>query len=90
MRRFALSTLAAAGVFTLIACEQQPETTVASRAIEAQRNFDRIDGNKDGVLSRSEASTFGGLDFEAADTDGNAALTPDEFEVAVLGTTPRG
>ena len=90
MRAFAYTTLAAVGFLGLSACDEQPETTALSKILEAQRTFERLDGNKDGVVSNNEAATVASIDFGTADKDKNGALTPEEFEVAVVDPTPPG
>jgi EF hand domain-containing protein len=91
MKQLTLATLAAIGVFSLAACEQQqPANSSLSKALEAQRAFERADGNKDGVVSNGEAAAVANLDFGTADKDKNGALTPEEFEVALGASTPRG
>jgi hypothetical protein len=90
MRPFAFATLAAISFFGLTACNQEPETTALSKILEAQRTFERLDGNKDGVVSNNEAATVASIDFGTADKDKNGALTPEEFEVAVVDPTPPG
>jgi len=88
MKHLILATSAALGLATLAACEQEaPKTDLFA----AQKAFDRADSNKDGVVTQNEATIVPNLDFAAADTDKNAALTPEEFTVAVGPLlTPRG
>jgi hypothetical protein len=89
MKYSAVATLAAS-VCLLAACDQQPETSSIGSALEAQREFDLADANKDGVVTRSEASSLTNLDFGTADADGNQTLTPQEFEVALTRPAPPG
>jgi hypothetical protein len=87
MKQLILATLAASGLATLAACEQEaPKTDLFA----AQKSFDRADANKDGVVTQNEASIVPNLDFTAADTDKNAALSPEEFTVALGHVTPPG
>lgn len=89
MKSLAFATLAALSLCVLAACEQQPESSPLSKALEAERTFQRVDGNKDGVVSSNEASAVANLDFGTADKDRNGALTPEEFEVAVINSSSR-
>jgi Ca2+-binding EF-hand superfamily protein len=89
MRVFVFVALAALGI-SLGACEKQPENSAMNKVFDAQKAFERADDNKDGVVSRGEAGVVANLDFQTADTDHNAALTPEEFEVAFLDAAPRG
>ena len=74
MKSLAFATLVALSLCVLAACEQQPESSPLSKVLEAERTFQRLDGNKDGVVSSNEASTVANLDFGAADADRNGAL----------------
>jgi hypothetical protein len=87
MKHLALTTLVAMGLSTLAACDRQ-EPAVDLFAV--QRSFDTADSNKDGVVSQQEASSVRNLDFAAADTDKNAALSPEEFQVAIADSLPPG
>ncbi len=87
MKSLALATLTALSTCVLAACDQ-PESSPLSKVLEAERTFQRLDGNKDGVVSSNEASTVANLDFGAADADRNGALSPEEFEVAVVSSAP--
>jgi hypothetical protein len=88
MKQLTIATLAALGMATLTACEQKaPQVDLFA----AQKSFDAADDNKDGVVTENEAGSVPNLDFVAADTDKNAALTPEEFTVAFAATSqPRG
>lgn len=57
---------------------------------QAQVTFDTADKNKDGEVSRDEASDVDGLNFTAADTDDDQSLSRQEFQVAMAGRQPRG
>jgi hypothetical protein len=87
MKTAGILALAIMGAAGLAACESEPESTPLSRMMEAQRDFQEADGNKDGVVSQNEASAVPSLDFASADTDHNGALTPEEFEAARLKDT---
>ncbi len=58
-------------------------------AIAGSESFTLLDINQDGALSQEEAAAVQGLDFSAADQDGNAALSQDEF-MAVTGGSQEG
>jgi hypothetical protein len=45
--------------------------------------FDDLDANKDGKLSREEASKQAGLDFAKADTNQDGWVTRPEYEAAI-------
>ncbi len=45
--------------------------------------FSDVDTNADGVISPVEAQVVEGLDFEAADTDGNGSLSETEYLEAI-------
>jgi hypothetical protein len=58
---------------------------------QANASFDAADTDKDGVVSRSEASAISGLDFSSADADNNSTLDRQEFTLAMAGSgRPRG
>jgi hypothetical protein len=88
MKQLAIAMLVASGMSMLAACDQkEPQVDLFA----AQKSFDAADSNKDGVVSQIEAATVRNLDFAAADTDKNSALTPEEFTVAFAATSkPRG
>lgn len=48
--------------------------------------FDDLDINGDGMLSAEETVAVEGLNLETADTDGDSALSREEFEAASTGT----
>lgn len=50
-----------------------------------ESHLNALDGNGDGVISRSEFDTFSDFAFEKMDTDGNNALSPDEVDDHVVG-----
>jgi EF hand domain-containing protein len=55
----------------------------------AQVSFDTADKDKDGKVTRQEASDVPGLDFTSADTNADASLSRQEFQVALAGAQPR-
>jgi hypothetical protein len=52
-------------------------------------SFEAADKDKDGKLSRSEASSVPGLEFARADTDGDSSLSRQEFRAAFDARPPR-
>ena len=56
---------------------------MAGAAFAAPPAFEDVDINGDGSISAEEAQTVEGLDFTAADTDGNGTLSPEEYKAAV-------
>jgi hypothetical protein len=57
---------------------------------QAQVSFDTADKDKDGKITRDEASTVPGLNFTSADTNADASLSRQEYQVAMAGAQPRG
>jgi hypothetical protein len=53
-------------------------------------SFETADKDKDGSVSRSEASTIPELDFSKADADKNSSLSRQEFQTAMASSRPRG
>ena len=53
-------------------------------------SFDTADKDKDGKITRDEASTVPGLNFTSADTNADASLSRQEYQVAMAGAQPRG
>jgi len=45
-------------------------------------SFDQVDKNKDGAIEKNEAKAVKGLDFKAADTDGDGKISPAEYQTA--------
>jgi hypothetical protein len=41
--------------------------------------LDQVDSNRDGEISRSEAETIAGLDFDAADANKNNSIDRSEY-----------
>jgi hypothetical protein len=75
--------------------ERTPEQRPAARQErQPQRmpTFEAADKNKDGSLSRQEASAIPGLDFAAADTNKNQSLDLSEYMAAIarFSPSPRG
>jgi len=56
----------------------------------AQVTFDTADKNKDGKVSRDEATEIRGLNFTTADVNDDASLSRQEFQTAMAGVQPRG
>ena len=52
--------------------------------------FDAVDKDKDGKITREEATAVQGFNFSTADTNGDASLSRQEFQVAMAGAQPRG
>lgn len=52
--------------------------------------FDTADKDKDGKVTRDEASAVPGLNFTSADTNADASLSRQEYQVAMAGAQPRG
>ena len=62
----------------------------AGQQRQAQVTFDTADKDKDGKVTRDEASAVPGLNFTTADTDADASLSRQEYQVAMAGAQPRG
>lgn len=56
----------------------------------AQVTFDTADKNKDGKVTRDEATDVPGLNFTSADVNADASLSRQEFQTAMAGAQPRG
>ena len=56
----------------------------------AQVSFDTADKDKDGKISRAEATDVQGLNFTSADVNADASLSRQEFQTAMAGAQPRG
>ena len=56
----------------------------------AQVTFDTADKNKDGKVTRDEATDVPGLNFTSADVNADASLSRQEFQIAMAGAQPRG
>lgn len=62
------------------------ETQIARGETSSSQSFDQVDTNKDGQISRAEASTAGlALDWTGADSNGDGALDRNEYDSAVKG-----
>ena len=59
-------------------------------AAAAQVAFDTADKDKDGKVTRDEASDVPGLNFTSADVNADASLSRQEFQTAMAGAQPRG
>lgn len=57
---------------------------------QAQVTFDTADKDKDGKITRDEATAVPGLNFTSADTNADASLSRQEYQVAMAGAQPRG
>jgi Ca2+-binding EF-hand superfamily protein len=57
---------------------------------QAQVTFDTADKDKDGKVTRDEATAIPGLNFTSADTNADASLSRQEYQVAMAGAQPRG
>jgi len=62
----------------------------AGQQRQAQVTFDAADKDKDGKITRDEASAVPNLNFTSADTNADASLSRQEFQVAMAGAQPRG
>lgn len=60
-------------------------------ASELERAFGFMDGNRDGKVSRQEASGFRGVakNFDRADTNQDAFLSREEFDAAMNYVRPK-
>jgi hypothetical protein len=67
--------------------DASPSTSQGQRSA---MSFDTVDKDKDGKVTRAEAADVQGLNFSSADTDGDASLSRQEFQVATAGAQPRG
>ena len=56
----------------------------------AQVTFDTADKDKDGKITRDEATVVPGLNFTSADVNADASLSRQEFQTAMAGAQPRG
>jgi len=70
--------------------EQQPAQPAQPRQQSAQVTFDTADKNKDGKITREEATTVPNLNFSSADVNADASLSRQEFQTAMAGAQPRG
>jgi hypothetical protein len=65
-------------------------STSSGQGQRTAMSFDTADKDKDGKVTRAEAADVQGLNFSSADTDGDASLSRQEFQVAMAGAQPRG
>ena len=56
---------------------------IAGSSFAAEPEFDSVEANGDGMLSKVEASVVKGLDFAEADTDKDGMLDRTEYEEAM-------
>jgi hypothetical protein len=70
--------------------QSNPGAAGSRSGATAQVTFDTADKNKDGRVSREEASDVKGLNFSSADVNDDAALSRQEFQTAMAGVQPRG
>ena len=68
------------------------ETAPAPRGgdVTAHVTFDTADKDKDGKITRDEATVVPGLNFTSADVNADASLSRQEFQTAMAGAQPRG
>ncbi len=68
---------------------QQP---AAATAAPQKKSWSDVDGDKDGNLSKTEASAVPALGqvFDQADADANGSLTPDEYKAYVAKVQSSG
>jgi len=69
---------------------QQPAQPAQPRQQSAQVSFDTADKDKDGKVSREEATSVPNLNFSSADVNADASLSRQEFQTAMAGAQPRG
>jgi Ca2+-binding EF-hand superfamily protein len=65
-------------------------STSSGQGQRTAMSFETADKDKDGKVTRAEAADVQGLNFSSADTDGDASLSRQEFQVAMAGAQPRG
>jgi Ca2+-binding EF-hand superfamily protein len=65
-------------------------STSSGQSQRTAMSFDTADKDKDGKVTRAEAADVTGLNFSSADTNADASLSRQEFQVAMAGTQPRG
>lgn len=67
------------------AAVQQTEQTTGAAASEGKQGWNDVDTDKDGAISKQEASSNAGLSqiFDKADADTDGKLTPDEYKAFV-------
>ena len=60
------------------------------RQQSAQVTFETTDKNKDGKVTREEATGVPNLNFTSADVNADSSLSRQEFQTAMVGAQPRG
>lgn len=55
----------------------------AGASLAAAPSFDEVDTNKDGMLSKAEASKVETLDFAKADTNKDGMISRSEYQAAI-------
>lgn len=73
-------------LFSMSTLVQANQGTMIQTAIKQPPSFDKVDTNKDGVISKDEAlkaKALSKMDFSAADKDGNGLLSKNEYRQAV-------
>ena len=73
------------------ATAQVPASAPRYAASELERAFGFMDGNRDGKVSRQEASGFRGVakNFDRADTNQDGFLSREEFDTAMNYVKPK-
>jgi alpha-D-ribose 1-methylphosphonate 5-triphosphate synthase subunit PhnI len=91
MRITFLAAAVAAG-FVTSAIAQQPSAQPQPRGGDRtdQVTFETADKNRDGKVNKEEAGQIAGFDFSRADTNQDATLSRQEFQIAMAKSTPRG
>jgi Ca2+-binding EF-hand superfamily protein len=71
-------------VLGLTATVANAEQAASTATESAQPDFNQIDSNQDGAISRQEAGSFAALEvkFDEADANKDGALDADEFSQA--------
>ena len=71
--------------------EPAPSQSTAKNSAASPVTFDEADKNADGKLTKKEAKAVHNLSFSSADTDKDAALSREEFQIAMgSAARPRG
>ncbi len=73
------------------AAAQAPAPVPRYAASDLERAFGFMDGNRDGKISREEASGFRGVakNFDRADTNHDSFLSREEFDTAMNYVKPK-
>lgn len=74
------------------AAQSEPAAAAQPAAAPQKKSWSDVDGDKDGNLSKSEASAVPALGqvFDQADADANGSLTPDEYKSYVAKVQSNG